>query len=78
MEEMYLDDTVMLEEMPANVADRPLMATMPEKRKQIKSAFAVSGRQCRKYHERRLYCTITGYDGRRCDPKNPSRGGTEP
>ena len=36
MEEMYLDDTVdVLEEMPANVVDRLLMATDEEKRKQI-------------------------------------------
>ena len=36
MDEMYLDDTVdVLEEMPANVVDRLLMATDEEKRKQI-------------------------------------------
>lgn len=36
MEEMYLDDTVdVLEEMPANVVDRLLMATDEEKRQQI-------------------------------------------
>ena len=36
MEEMYLDDTVdVLEEMPANVVDRLLMATDEEKRAQI-------------------------------------------
>lgn len=36
MEEMYLDDTVdVLEEMPANVVDRLLMATDEEKRRQI-------------------------------------------
>lgn len=36
MEEMYLDDTVdVLEEMPANVVDRLLMATDEETRKQI-------------------------------------------
>ena len=36
MEEMYLDDTVdMLEEMPANVVDRLLMATDEETRQQI-------------------------------------------
>ena len=36
MEEMYLDDTVdVLEEMPANVVDRLLLATDEEKRTQI-------------------------------------------
>ena len=36
MEEMYLDDTVdVLEELPANVVDRLLMATDEEKRRQI-------------------------------------------
>ena len=36
MEEMYLDDMVdVLEEMPANVVDRLLMATDEETRKQI-------------------------------------------
>ena len=36
MDEMYLDDTVdVLEEMPANVVDRLLMATDEERRKQI-------------------------------------------
>ena len=36
MDEMYLDDTVdVLEEMPANVVDRLLMATDEETRKQI-------------------------------------------
>ncbi len=36
MEEMYLDDTVdVLEEMPANVVDRLLLATDEEKRRQI-------------------------------------------
>ena len=36
MDEMYLDDTVdVLEEMPANVVDRLLMATEEERRKQI-------------------------------------------
>ena len=36
MDEMYVDDTVdVLEEMPANVVDRLLMATDEETRKQI-------------------------------------------
>ena len=35
MDEMYLDDTVdVLEEMPANVVDRLLMATDEDRRKQ--------------------------------------------
>ena len=56
MEEMYVDDTVdVLEEMPANVVDRLLMATDEETRKEDKCAFAVSGGQCGQHYEYRVY-----------------------
>ena len=42
MEEMYLDDTVdVLEEMPANVVDRLLMATDEEKRARSINCFNI-------------------------------------
>ena len=64
MEEMYLDDTVdVLEEMPANVVDRLLMVTDAEKRQPDQSASSVSGGQCRKCDECRLYCTAKRDDG---------------
>ena len=64
MEEMYLDDTVdVLEEMPANVVDRLLMVTDAEKRQQINQLLTVSGGQCRKCDECRLYCTAKRDDG---------------
>ena len=76
MEEMYLDDTVdVLEEMPANVVDRLLMAT--DDKSPDQSAFAISGRQCRKYYECGVHCTPQRDDGRRVYFKNPS-GWSEP
>ena len=56
MDEMYVDDTVdVLEEMPANVVDRLLMATDEETRKQINTLLTISGRQCRQYYEYRIH-----------------------
>ena len=73
MEEMYLDDTVdVLEEMPANVVDRLLLAPDEETRQSgypdprcqrpegtgnHQQTVKLSGRQRRKCHERRLYRT---------------------
>ena len=72
MDEMYLDDSVdVLEEMPANVVDRLLMATDEETRKQINALFAVSGGQCRKCHEYRLRQFPERNDGRRGDFEDP-------
>ena len=64
MEEMYVDDTVdVLEEMPANVVDRLLMD---------QCAFELSGRQCRKYYEYRLYQSEQRDDCGRCHFEDPS------
>ncbi len=78
MEEMYLDDTVdVLEEMPANVVDRLLMATDEEKRKQINQLLQYPEDSAGSIMNVDYIALSTGYDGRRCDPKNPS-GGIEP
>ena len=65
MEEMYLDDTVdVLEEMPANVVDRLLMVTDSGKTSAVSiTLLPVSGGQCRKCDECRLYCTAKRDDG---------------
>ena len=65
MEEMYLDDTVdVLEEMPANVVDRQTAdGDRCGKTSADQSASSVSGGQCRKCDECRLYCTAKRDDG---------------
>ena len=68
MDEMYVDDTVdVLEEMPANVVDRLLMAT-DEDKKADQYSVTISGRQCRQYYEYRIHQPAERDDGCRCDP----------
>lgn len=56
MEEMYVDDTVdVLEEMPANVVDRLLMATDEETRKKINALLQYPEDSAGKDYEYRVY-----------------------
>ena len=61
MDEMYVDDTVdVLEEMPANVVDRLLMATDEETPQKDQRPAPVSGGQRRQHHERGVYQPAQG------------------
>ena len=61
VDELYVDDAVdLVEELPATVVRRVLQNTKPETRKLI---LKLSGEQCRKYHDSRVYRTEKEHDG---------------
>lgn len=69
MDEMYVDDTVdVLEEMPANVVDRLLMATDEETRKQINTLLQYPEDSAGSIMNIEYISLQERDDGCRCDP----------